>query len=101
MIFIETPSFTKLAGELIDDDQLIQLQKELIENPRKGVAIRGGKGLRKIRVALPGTGKRGGARVIYYCLDENRIYFLLIYAKVKKENLSRAQIKELTKLMEE
>ncbi len=101
MIFIETPTFTKQVTQLITDDQLVQLQKELIENSKKGSPIRGGKGLRKIRVALTGRGKSGGARVIYYRIDENRIYFLLIYTKAKKEALNKSQVKDITKLMEE
>jgi len=41
-----------------------ELQVILLENPSVGDLIPGGRGLRKLRVPLPGRGKRGGARVI-------------------------------------
>ena len=34
--------------------------------PGLGTLIKGGGGIRKIRVAVGSRGKRGGARVIYY-----------------------------------
>jgi hypothetical protein len=39
--------------------------------------------------ALPGRGKSGGVRVIYYWLrDDGQIYMLLIYPKSKKDDLT-------------
>ncbi len=37
----------------------------IVRDPETGDLIEGTGGVRKIRVALAGTGKRGGARVIY------------------------------------
>lgn len=38
-------------------------------------------------------GKRGGFRVIYYVVPENRmVYFLTVYAKARQENVDRAII---------
>jgi hypothetical protein len=34
-------------------------------NPRLGALIKGGGGIRKVRVAIGSRGKRSGARVIY------------------------------------
>lgn len=64
MIFIELPLFSKYAA--FSDEELRALQLELLENPQAGALIPGSHGLRKLRVALEGRGKRGGARVIYY-----------------------------------
>ena len=64
MIFIETPIFTRRAKELMDDDAHIAhiaLQKVLVLNPSMGGVIEGTGGIRKIRVAAKGHGKRGGA----------------------------------------
>lgn len=66
MLFIETSIFTQLAAELLDDESLRTLQNLLLEKPERGPVIAGTGGLRKLRLALPGRGKRGGARVIYY-----------------------------------
>jgi hypothetical protein len=48
--------------------------------------------VRKVRWALAGKGKRGGARVIYYHHSERLPVFLLAaYAKNEQANLSRAE----------
>ena len=61
----------------------------------------GARGLRKIRVAAKGHGKRGGARVIYYYfMSESRIGMLLAYPKNVQDDLSSEQKKMLTKIIE-
>ena len=53
-------------------------------------------GLRKLRVAAKGHGKRGGARMIYYwAVARDRILMLDIYAKNEKEDLSADELKKL------
>jgi len=64
MIFVELPLFTKHAP--FTDDELAALQQTRLDNPLAGDLIPGARGLRKMRAALGGRGKRGGARVIYY-----------------------------------
>ena len=89
MEFIETPTFTRLLASLLTDDEYSRLQKVLMENPEGGDIIKGGGGIRKLRFALPGRGKSGGVRVIYYWLrDDGQIYMLLIYPKSKKDDLT-------------
>ena len=56
MLFIETPYFTRFCEEHCSDDDLRDLQQQLIERPDAGDLIRGAKGLRKLRWALPGRG---------------------------------------------
>ena len=64
--FVETQLFSRLVPEYLIDDDYGRLQAELIQNPRVGNVIRGSGGVRKLRWAAPGRGKRGGYRVIYY-----------------------------------
>jgi len=102
MEFIETPHFTNLITQYVPDEHYRALQLELQANPEKGDLISGSGGLRKIRVGLPGSGKRGSARVIYlYLKIENLIYLLLIYRKSKSEKLTRSQLSELRALADQ
>jgi len=66
MKFIETPVFTRAVVELLKDEDYRLLQLALLLRPELGRVIRGSGGLRKMRWSLPGRGKRGGIRVIYY-----------------------------------
>lgn len=66
MLFIETSIFTKEIQYLLPDDNYRILQTALMLRPDAGSLIKGSGGLRKIRWNLPGAGKRGSLRVIYY-----------------------------------
>ena len=86
---VETPMFTRQADKLFDEEQKRQLINTLAENPRAGVLIPDAGGVRKLRHAASGHGKRGGARVIYYFLDEDMpVYALLVYSKAAKTDLT-------------
>lgn len=101
MEFIETPTFTRLVTALLSDDEYRVLQNELLEDPERGDLIQGGGGIRKLRFARRGRGKRGGVRVIYYWVkDRHQVYFLVIYPKSQKDDLSdreTAVLRELVK----
>jgi mRNA-degrading endonuclease RelE of RelBE toxin-antitoxin system len=102
MLFVETPLFTKLILELLPDESYRLLQQTLVLRPEAGDLIQGGRGLRKIRWSIPGRGKRGGLRIIYYWdVPADRIYMLLVYLKNKQEDLTSAQLKMLRGLIKE
>lgn len=102
MIFIETPLFTKLIKDLLPDDNYRLLQQTILIRPEAGTLIRSGGGLRKIRWNVPGSGKRGGLRIIYYWdVPADTIYMLLPYQKSKQEDLTPAQLKVLRDLIKE
>lgn len=101
MIFIETPTFTRRARELIDDDSYAKLQLTLVRDPAKGAVMEGTGGIRKIRIAALGQGQRGGARVIYYhFVSDSKIVLLLIYAKNEQAQLTAEQKKALRSVIE-
>jgi hypothetical protein len=78
----ETPIFTRQADKLFTVDEKRELIDYLAENPLAGDEIPGTGGVRKVRFAASGRGKRGGARIIYYYLDGSMpLYALLAYAK--------------------
>lgn len=101
MIFIETPVFTKRLHELLDDDSYAAFQRMLALHPKAGDIIEGTGGLRKVRVASKGHGKRGGARVIYYhFVSASQIALLLIYPKNEADDLTIDQRKALKRIIE-
>src|SRR5512144_361027 len=100
MIFIETPVFTRQITALVDDGTYAELQRDLVRNPEAGEIIVGAGGLRKIRIAAKGRGKRGGARVIYYYfVGESRIGMLFAYPKNVQDDLTAEQKKVLMKII--
>jgi hypothetical protein len=100
--FKETTFFTKQIAKLLNDDEAYRgLQAELLNNPEAGDLIPGTGGLRKIRCAVPGKGKRGGIRAIYYFIRiEGIFYMLFAYLKGDQEDLTHDQKKALKKLVE-
>ena len=72
-------------------------------NPEAGDVIPDTGGVRKVRWSRPGTGKRGGVRVVYFYRDAKRpLYLLMVYAKARTEDLSPAEkrsVRELTALL--
>jgi hypothetical protein len=102
MIFIETPVFTRQVRELLSDETYSALQCHLALNPRAGDVIQGTGGLRKVRWAATGGGKRGGVRVIYFHVAaDSQVRLLLIYRKGVKDDLTAAEKKTLRRLNED
>lgn len=95
----ETPTFTKQAEGLFTDEDKKEVIDILASDPLCGDIIPGTGGVRKVRVALAGKGKRGGARVIYYYYDETiPLFALAVYGKGEKIDLNADEKKALTKL---
>jgi len=102
MIFIETPTFTRLITDLLDDDEYSKMQMELAKRPDVGDLIKNGGGIRKLRWKRAGTGKSGGIRVIYYWLTEDgQILMLVAYPKSVKDNLTDKETAILRNLVKE
>ena len=86
--FVESRLFTRLVGDYLTDDEYARLQVALAESPDRGAIVPGSGGVRKLRWAQPGRGKRGGVRVIYYArTHEGVIWMLTIYAKNEEQNI--------------
>ena len=96
---VETHEFLREASRLFSEEERSSLVDFLARNPLAGEEIVGSGGLRKIRYAIGGRGKRGGARVIYFFFNEGvPLYIVTCYAKNAKQDLTRAEINDFAKL---
>ena len=94
--FIETRLFTRLVLEYLSDEHYSELQMALVANPELGPVIAGTGGVRKLRWAAPGRGKRGGYRVIYYVRRlKGVIWMLTMYPKNVADSIPAHVLKEI------
>ncbi len=70
VVFVETPVFYRRIQQLMDDDDYAELQLVLAARPDAGKVIKGSGGMRKLRWAGSGRGKRGG---IKWCYEERAV----------------------------
>ncbi len=100
--FIETRLFSRLAKEYLADEEYAALQLELIQNPEAGPVIRGSGGVRKLRWAAAGRGKRGGYRVIYFVRrPKGVIWMLTIYPKSVADDIPIHVLRQIRKEIED
>lgn len=83
----ETAIFQRYAAEIWSDEERHAFVNWIAVNPDAGDVIPGSGGCRKIRWSRVGSGKRGGARVIYFKGEDGRIWLLIAYKKAKLDNL--------------
>lgn len=75
--FIELSTFTKYRADYLDDDEYSALQRYLLAQPGAGDVVPHTGGVRKLRWARAGAGKRGGLRIVYFVQDaKGRIWLL-------------------------
>lgn len=96
LTFVETPLFSRQLIDCVGDEDYRAFQTALLRDPEQGDLLAGCRGLRKTRMALPGRGKSGGARVIYlYLPDHHLIYLFLLFKKSDAANLTKSQRNQL------
>jgi hypothetical protein len=96
---VETPEFLAAARRIMDEEERGLLVDYLARNPAAGDLVPGTGGVRKLRWALEGRGKRGGARVIfYYHSDAMPIFALTAYAKNERADISQADCNDFRRL---
>ena len=89
---VELPEFIRRAQQLLSEGEVQLLVSHLAEFPQAGVLIEGTGGIRKIRWAREGMGKRGGVRVIYYFHSKRiPLYLLTVFGKSERADLSMAE----------
>jgi len=94
--FIESSIFERVLPVYLDDDEYAELQQYLIQNPEAGEVVPGSGGVRKLRWARRGAGKRGGLRIIYFVrYRPNELWMLTLDAKARRGNVPAYILKEL------
>ena len=72
-----------------------------VKEYKAGKVVRGSGGVRKVRWAIAGKGKSGGARVIYYFKKQNdEIWLLTIYSKNEVESIPAHVLRQIAKEIE-
>ena len=92
MKFVETAIFTRRLSGVLTDDEYRRLQEALLRRPTQGDVIEGTGGIRKLRWAQRGQGKRGALRVIYYLHAKHETFLMLfLYKKNEQGDLTAEQ----------
>ncbi len=95
-----TRSYERAIRRLLPEADQRAMEATIVADPGVPPVIRGTGGLRKVRWAGLGRGKRGGIRTIYFRHGRSdSIYLLTAYAKADREDLSPADMKVLSRLV--
>lgn len=98
-VFWEWDGFADKLYRIATENEYAALQNELEKNPERGDRVQALGGAGKIRMSIKGRGKSGGARVVYYVRSSAEIWFIDIYAKADKKDLSAAEKKRIAKIV--
>ncbi len=93
--------FVRYAAEVWSEAERQEFINFIAANPEAGDIIRESGGCRKVRWSRSGTGKRGGARVIYFLASDGAVWLLIVYSKAKFDNLPASFLAQLKKGVED
>lgn len=100
MEIFTTRTYERAIRKVAAPDVRKVMESAIAADPVAGPVIPGTGGIRKLRWASSGRGKRGGIRTIYfYHAGPEVIYLLTAYAKAAQEDLSPADRKAWAKLV--
>ena len=97
----DTPTFAEDARKIWTEQERGAFCAWLAANPEVGDVIPGSGGCRKVRWSITGSGKRGGARIIYFNrLANGEIWLLVIYTKSVMGNIPAHILKSIREAIE-
>ena len=100
MAIFTTKTYERGIAKLITEDARRAMESAIVAAPMAAPVIPGTGGIRKLRWAGSGRGKRGGIRMIYFHhAGAGAIYLLTAYAKAAQEDLTPADRKAWAKLV--
>jgi hypothetical protein len=95
-----TRVYARRVEKVLRTEERDAMELHVAETPEIHPVVAGTGGVRKARWGRQGRGKRGGVRVIYfYRSAADVVYFLDIYAKAAKEDLTPADKQQLKELV--
>lgn len=99
---MELAGYQRRAHELLTEAEQSAVVDLIAFDPTCGDLIAGTGGLRKVRIGRGASGKRGGARVIYYFYNGDFPAVLMaLDAKNEKADVSARDKKEMAKSLKE
>jgi hypothetical protein len=101
--FVQLLAFSAKARKLrLTLEDFREIENEITSNPARWPVVPGTHGLRKMRFAPAafGGGKSGGLRVCYFIIDAvGRVYLVTLFAKNEKDNLTKAEARDIAVLI--
>jgi hypothetical protein len=95
------PTFQDHARKIWSEQERGAFCAWIAVNPEAGDVIPGSGGCRKVRWSVAGSGKRGGARIIYFNrLANGEIWLLVIYSKSVTGNIPAHILKLIREAIE-
>ncbi|MCY4140808.1 MAG: type II toxin-antitoxin system RelE/ParE family toxin [Rhodobacteraceae bacterium] len=102
MQVFSTRSYERAVRKLFGEEARKKMEDAIVAAPDAAPVIRGTGGIRKLRWAGSGRGKRGGIRTVYfYHAGPEAVYLLTAYAKANREDLTPADTRALSRLVAE
>jgi hypothetical protein len=99
---VETNAYLAKARPITTEEERTEIVTVLAANPALGALVPEGGGIRKVRFAGKGRGKRGGVRVIYYYRNVNLpLYLLTILAKNERSDLAKSEVHLLARAVKQ
>jgi len=97
---VEHPNYIRRAERLLTSEQMDDVANILAADPKAGEVMQATGGFRKLRYAgVEGKGKSGGVRIIHlFVVSDQEIHLVDIYGKNEKDNLTKAERNELSRL---
>ena len=100
MQIFATKIYERAIRKLLSDDSRREMEAAIVADPAAAPVMPGTGGIRKLRWAGSGRGKRGGIRTIYFHHAwPEAIYMLAAYAKAARDDLSPSDKKALARLV--
>jgi hypothetical protein len=94
------PYLKAMAAMGIDSAAMQAIEVDIARAPEAHPVIRGLRGARKARIALPGRGKSGGARIVYFVHAGSDLFMMTAYPKNEQDDLTPAQRRAILTILE-